>query len=212
MVKYTHIIWDWNGTLLDDYQFCIKIMNEMLKKRGMPVMTESWFLDNFCFPVKEYYLKLGFNFELEPFDQSGTEFIKIYMDRCSTLKLHEEAIDILEFFKQNEISQSLVSASSQKMLDEILKYHDIHDYFLKILGTDNHYANGKEDLTKNWINELELNYSEILFIGDTIHDKDIADTIGADCVLIAKGHVSKERLAKTGAPVFNGLNEIKNWI
>ena len=47
MVKYTHIIWDWNGTLLDDYQFCIKIMNEMLKKRGMPVMTESWFLDNF---------------------------------------------------------------------------------------------------------------------------------------------------------------------
>ena len=146
MVKYTHIIWDWNGTLLDDYQFCIKIMNEMLKKRGMPVMTESWFLDNFCFPVKEYYLKLGFNFELEPFDQSGTEFIKKYMDRCSTLKLHEQAIDILQFFRNNGIAQSLVSASSQKMLDEILKYHDIHDYFLKILGTDNHYANGKDCL------------------------------------------------------------------
>ena len=42
--------------------------------------------------------------------------------------------------------------------------------------------------------------------------KDIADTIGADCVLIAKGHVSKERLVKTGAPVFNELNEIKNWL
>ena len=182
-MKYKHIIWDWNGTLLDDYQFCIKIMNQMLKKRGMQEMTESWFLDNFCFPVKDYYLKL-----------------------------HYEATDILKFFRKKGIDQSLVSASSQKMLDEILQYHNINDYFLKILGTDNHYANGKEALTKDWINELELNPSEILFIGDTIHDKDIADIIGSDCILIAKGHVSKKRLIKTGARVFNELNEIKNWL
>ena len=98
------------------------------------------------------------------------------------------------------------------MLDEILKYHNINDYFLKILGTDNHYANGKEALTKDWINALELNPSEILFIGDTIHDKDIADIVGSDCILISKGHVSKKRLIKTGARVFNELNEIKNWL
>ena len=211
-MKYKHIIWDWNGTLLDDYQFCIKIMNQMLKKRGMQEMTESWFLENFCFPVKDYYLKLGFDFEIESFAISGTEFIDNYMEQCSTLKLHYEATDILKFFRKKGIDQSLVSASSQKMLDEILQYHNINDYFLKILGTDNHYANGKEALTKDWINKLELNPSEILFIGDTIHDKDIADIIGSDCILIAKGHVSKKRLIKTGAHVFNELNEIKNWL
>ena len=74
-MKYKHIIWDWNGTLIDDRLFCIKIMNEVLKKRDMEAMTEEWFLDNFCFPVKDYYLKLGFNFEKESFDISGTEFI-----------------------------------------------------------------------------------------------------------------------------------------
>ena len=92
----------------------------MLKKRGMQEMTESWFLDNFCFPVKDYYLKLGFDFEIESFDISGTEFINNYMDQCSTLKLHYEATDILKFFRKKGIDQSLVSASSQKMLDEIL--------------------------------------------------------------------------------------------
>ena len=99
----------------------------------------------------------GFDFEKESFNISGTEFINNYMDQCSTLKLHYEATDILKFFRKKGIDQSLVSASSQKMLDEILKYHNINDYFLKILGTDNHYANGKEALTKDWINELELN-------------------------------------------------------
>ena len=48
-MKYKHIIWDWNGTLLDDRHFCIEIMNQVLEKRGMKLMTESWFLDNFCF-------------------------------------------------------------------------------------------------------------------------------------------------------------------
>ena len=55
-MKYKHIIWDWNGTLIDDRLFCIKIMNEVLKKRDMEAMTEEWFLDNFCFPVKDYYI------------------------------------------------------------------------------------------------------------------------------------------------------------
>ena len=105
--------------------------------------SSKWVLDNFCFPVKDYYLKLGFDFEIESFDISGTEFINNYMDQCSTLKLHYEATDILKFFRKKGIDQSLVSASSQKMLDEILQYHNINDYFLKILGTDNHYANGK---------------------------------------------------------------------
>ena len=44
---YKHIIWDWNGTLLNDRQYCIKIMNEVLNRRNMDEMTEEWFLNNY---------------------------------------------------------------------------------------------------------------------------------------------------------------------
>jgi phosphoglycolate phosphatase len=77
-MKYKHIIWDWNGTLLDDRNFCIDIMNNVLRRRGMNKMTEAWFLENFCFPVKDYYKKLGFDLEKEPFEISGDEFIDEY--------------------------------------------------------------------------------------------------------------------------------------
>ena len=210
-MKYKHIIWDWNGTLIDDRVFCIEIMNEVLKKRNMKLMTEDWFLDNFCFPVKEYYLKLGFDFNKESFDISGTEFIDKYMERCHELQLHQGAIEILQYVKSLGIAQSLLSASSQVMLNEILSNHDINDYFKEILGTDNHYAYGKEALTKKWIEGLNYDAKEVLFIGDTIHDKDIANTIGSDCFLIPKGHVSRIRLEKTGAPIFENLNELLQW-
>lgn len=208
---YKHIIWDWNGTLLNDRQFCIKIMNGVLSRRDMDEMTEEWFLDNFCFPVKDYYVKLGFDFDKEPFSISGTEFIHQYMKRIHEPDLHLYAQESLKYFQNNKLSQSLLSASSQTMLNEILQYHDIHDYFIKIVGQDDHYAHGKESSGKAWMDELDCGPHEALLIGDTIHDKEVADAIGADCVLVCHGHVSRWRLEETGASVFENLKGVINW-
>lgn len=208
---YKHIIWDWNGTLLNDRQFCIKIMNGVLSRRDMDEMTEEWFLDNFCFPVKDYYVKLGFDFDKEPFSISGTEFIHQYMKRIHEPDLHLYAQESLKYFQNNKLSQSLLSASSQTMLNEILQYHDIHDYFIKIVGQDDHYAHGKESSGKAWMDELDCGPHEVLLIGDTIHDKEVADAIGADCVLVCHGHVSRWRLEETGTSVFENLKGVINW-
>jgi phosphoglycolate phosphatase len=118
----------------------------------------------------------------------------------------------LQYFKNRRFTQSLLSAASQFMLDDILQYHDIRDYFIKIIGQDNHYAEGKEAAGKAWVDELHYGPHEVLFIGDTIHDHEVAEIIGADCVLVSNGHMSQERLKKTGSPVFKNLNEIIGWI
>ena len=208
---YKHIIWDWNGTLLNDRQFCIKIMNGVLSRRDMDEMTEEWCLDNFCVPLKDYYVKLGFDFDKEPFSISGTEFIHQYMKRIHEPDLHLYAQESLKYFQNNKLSQSLLSASSRTMLNEILQYHDIHDYFIKIVGQDDHYAHGKESSGKAWMDELDCGPHEVLLIGDTIHDKEVADAIGADCVLVCHGHVSRWRLEETGASVFENLKGVINW-
>ncbi len=211
-MKYKHIIWDWNGTLLDDRHFCIDIMNNVLRRRGMDEMTETWFLDNFCFPVKTYYEKLGFDFEKESFEISGSEFIHEYMDRIHEPKLHPEVPIVLEAMDQLGLGQSLLSAASQPMLDEILKEHHIRSFFIRIMGQDNHYAYGKEEIGKQWVKELDYGPHEILFVGDTLHDKEVADAIGADCALVSNGHVNEARLLQTGAPVFTGLKPFYNWL
>ena len=73
-----HIIWDWNGTLLDDRWLCVDSINLSLRKRNLPEINEQKYLDIFCFPVEKYYQKLGFDFEKEPFTVSGSEFISNY--------------------------------------------------------------------------------------------------------------------------------------
>lgn len=206
-MRYKHIIWDWNGTLLNDRHFCIDIMNNVLRRRGMKLMTEEWFLENFCFPVKAYYEKLGFDFEKEPFEISGNEFINEYMERIHEPKLHPGVPDVLQSVEEMGVGQSILSAASQPMLDEILRENQIRSFFIRILGQDNHYAFGKENMGRQWVRELGYDPLEILFIGDTLHDKEVADAIGADCLLVSNGHVSEERLKKTGEVVLNDLRE-----
>ena len=76
--QYKHIIWDWNGTLLNDGWLFVDVMNSILTRRGMDTITLEKYREIFGFPVKDYYLKLGFNLKKEPFEKSGLEFIKGY--------------------------------------------------------------------------------------------------------------------------------------
>ena len=62
MKKYNHIIWDWNGTLLNDRWLCVEAINQALNKRNLPMLTEGKYKDVFSFPVEDYYKKVGFDF------------------------------------------------------------------------------------------------------------------------------------------------------
>ena len=35
--QYCHVIWDWNGTLLDDVNYSVDLMNALLDRHGLPI-------------------------------------------------------------------------------------------------------------------------------------------------------------------------------
>ena len=78
---YKHIIWDWNGTLLDDAWFCVEIMNGVLDRRGMSLLTLRRYQEVFDFPASITTGGSGSILDEEPFEVSGTEFIVEYEKR-----------------------------------------------------------------------------------------------------------------------------------
>jgi len=206
-----HIIWDWNGTLLNDRSLALRAINILLQRHALPEVNEEKYLEIFTFPVSDYYQKLGFDFNKTSFSTIGTEFIQEYTERMFTPNLHKNVISTLKYFNKLELSQSLLSAAKQQMLDRLISHHQLNKYFVKVLGLDNHYANSKLQIGKKWVDLLKCNRKEIIFIGDTLHDLDVANTLGAKCALIAHGHNSYQRLLGKGVPVFNNLLELKKW-
>jgi phosphoglycolate phosphatase len=206
--KYKHIIWDWNGTLLDDVALCVEIINAVLEKRNLPIVTLEYYREIFSFPIIEYYEKLGFDFKQESFESIGTEFIVEYEKKRSLCALMDDAPKTLQTISQLGLTQSILSASKKSYLNEAIGVYGLNSTFTEINGLDNHYASSKVDIGLDFVTRNKLDPSTILLIGDTTHDADVAAAIGADCCLIPNGHQSQKRLAAYGVPIVCSLSEL----
>lgn len=201
-------MWDWNGTLLDDSRMAVMVINETLAKRSMPTISHDHYQKIFGFPVIDYYGRLGFDFVDESFEVVGTEFIDGYERHKFDVSLHVGVEDVLRKLSSISVSHSILSAYKQNTLDELVAHFGLTNQFLKIVGLDNHYAHSKVENAIQWMSELEHDPSEVLFVGDTGHDFEVAEAIGVDCVLIPGGHQTREVLENTGAKVLNNIDEI----
>ena len=208
LVKYVHIIWDWNGTLLDDAETCVDILNVLLRKRGKDAISYEQYRDEFAFPVKAYYNRLGFDFEAERYDEVAREYIEIYYKRQFDCKLQDDAIATLRWCREEGVSQSILSAYNQQLLTEAVEFFGLEHFFVTLAGLDNHYAHSKVEAGKGLLRELGLSGERVLLVGDTTHDYETAKAMGTDCVLVGRGHHRHERLAACGVSVLNSLSEV----
>lgn len=192
--RYRHIVWDWNGTLLNDLDFSIDVMNGLLARRGLPLLDRTRYHALFDFPVRDYYYRLGFDRARDSFEQLSVEFIGGYDARRWECQLHPGTRTALASARAAGISQSILSAYRQETLHEIVAHFGLTDYFLRLTGLDNIYAHSKAALGRAWIAELGLPPRDVLMVGDTLHDLDVAAEMGVDCILVAAGHHPESRL------------------
>lgn len=210
--KYKHIIWDWNGTLFNDVDFCRKIINKILITENLKPLSINEYRNIFTFPVKEYYRKAGLDFSKTPFEVLGKIFMDEYEVQKYSCDLFNGTIELLKLINEKGIEQSILSAYKQDNLLDILDNYSIKRYFKFIVGLDNIYAGGKAELGLKLMDMIGIDKSQILFIGDTLHDAEVASLMDVDSVLLSIGHQAKEKLINNGSIVLDNLNELPKII
>ena len=209
---YKTIIWDWNGTLLDDLDLSIDSVNVLLKERNLPTLTTDRYKNIFGFPVINYYMTAGFDFEKEPFEIPAKQYVKLYAAGAADLKLFPDVIDTLTFFKEKGFQQIVLSAMKDDNLKEMISNVEISHFFDGIFGIKDNYAREKVSLGKQVVEKLGLNPSECVMIGDTLHDAEVAEQCGFDCILFSGGHVARHRLEQKKFRIIDELNHLKKII
>ncbi|MEZ5083575.1 MAG: HAD hydrolase-like protein [Bacteroidales bacterium] len=209
--KINTILWDWNGTLLNDVEICLNAINELLDKRRHSVLSLSTYKDIFTFPVKEYYIKAGFDFSREPFDKVAIEFINLYAEHVKNAAVFPEVTGILHRFKKAGFSQYIVSAMEHTFLKETIENKGILNLLDGFSGITDHYAGSKLEMAKRFLQIQDIDPETSCLIGDTMHDFEVSESLGLPCLLVASGHQSENRLRKTGAPVFQSLGDVATF-
>lgn len=206
------VVWDWNGTMLNDVHICVDSINTLLKQRKVPALNYHTYRGVFGFPVRDYYEKAGFDFNCEPFDVVAVEFIDIYRTHLEKCSLFPEVSGVLQQISESDVPQFVLSAMEQDLLESSLASKGIAGYFRFIAGTGDHYADGKEASARRLQELIDAKPHEILLVGDTIHDHEVADAMGWQCVLVSNGHQSEERLRETGRPVVGCISLIPAYL
>lgn len=206
-----HIIWDWNGTLLNDTLAGLNAVNAMLRARGLPAIGLEHYRETFGFPVRDFYHAVGFRLETEDWDAMADEFHRNFL-ADTTIRLHTHTVATLKHVSSAGITQSVLSASEQSILDKMLSAYGLAHFFAHVYGVDNLYGHSKLEIGRTLLNAIGLPPEEILLIGDSLHDHEVARHLNIACLLIAQGHQSRSRLLKSAAPILADLSGLPEWL
>lgn len=208
MRKVEHIIWDWNGTILDDAWLCVEILNDMLAKRKLPTVTEDTYSDFFDFPVINYYKLVGFDLNKEPFELLSKEYMDTYEKRKFECSIHSYFHEIQPNIKSKNIKQSILSAYAENYLFDVLNKFNILDEFTYVSGLKHIMADTKIGNGIKLINKIDIPKVNCILIGDTIHDADTADAMGIEYVLVPAGHNSLNRLKSRTNNIIRSIDDL----
>ena len=206
------VFWDWNGTIVNDAQLFVDLMNVFLKEKKLPVIDVQEYREKFEFPIIDYYRRLGFDFSDESFDDLGVRFIHNYKKARFKANLFSGIVDVLCLLQQHRCKQFVLSAQENSLLLSAIKHYKLKKFFVHASGVKNIYAKGKISaalrLKKTFLNDG--NY-KVFVVGDSLYDLSVARSLGATPVLVSFGHYSKRRLKNKGCVLLDSVNDLKNF-
>lgn len=205
---YRYIFWDWNGTIMDDVGVALDAVNQMLRERQYPLITMSRYRELMDTPVIHFYEPL-FDLEKYPFEEIAEEFQQLY--RLGNPQPYEEIPELLRLFQEQGRHQIILSSSQRQPIQDSLEHLGYQGYFDAVLGADDHFSRSKTERAQKYLQQEQILPEKCVLLGDTVHDYEVAHSMGMDCILLSCGHDDRNRLEKCGCKVCASLQELQ-WM
>ncbi len=210
-MRYKHIFWDFNGTIIDDVHNALACVNDMLTRKGMKTITLKEYYDYVETPIVNFYYRI-----LPPEEVVFSEISKAYHEdyarHMDETTLAKGAKDLLEELKEKGANQYIITSNFIGETLDLTKKFGIHHLFDEILGADNTLAESKIERAKDFFDKKGIKRNEAIFIGDTLHDLETANALGIDCVLVSYGHQGKKLLGEHNAFTVDSLLDVRTVI
>lgn len=206
----THLVWDWNGTLLDDIKAVIGATNAAFAEIGLEPITLESYRELYCVPIPLFYQRLmgrlPTDAEWVVMDEA---FHRHYGEHRIGCGLTEGVEELLREWRLAGRSQSLLSMYGHEELVPVVRGYGIESHFIRVDG-----RTGPSGGTKALHMERHLAAmagvaapEHTVVIGDAVDDAVAAAHVGARAVLYTGGSHSRVSLESAGVPVVDSLAE-----
>ena len=207
LVEVRAICWDWNGTLLDDADVCRRVMNRVLAQYGRaPLEDLATYRALFRFPIRDFYASTGLGDDV--FLAAATQYLVWLDESIDEAALQPDVEHTLTRMADRGILQVLASATLPGPLERQLHPHRVARHFDRILSIADPYQASKRDVIADWLRDSGFAAEEVLMVGDTNHEREIAAALGTRFLHFDRGH----QAAPAGVPAIQALDELVAWL
>ncbi len=206
------VIWDWNGTLVDDVGLCVDILNQVLSEHSLTPISLKQYRETFFFPVAQFYQTLGLPSSGPQYKKLAGDYIRAYRGRFKECELNRGAVETLSALSDLGVSQSILSAGEQQDVENFVSFYQLDRWIGLIDGADNIEASGKGERASAHLSRLGFDKKEVLLVGDTLHDLDVANLLGCPTLLFSGGHADELRLIQSTDQIIRSLYEVVRWV
>jgi phosphoglycolate phosphatase-like HAD superfamily hydrolase len=202
-----HVIWDWNGTLVDDLPVVVEAVNISLARIGEPPITADQYRDHYTRPVRRFYDGLlGRKITDSEWVSIDGVFHETYARTVDRVPLAVDAREAVAMVAAAGATQSILSMWwHTNLVPEVIR-HGLDHIMVRVEGSSGDAGQTKAGLLKSHLESLGNPASPVL-IGDATDDARAALEVGIDVILYDGGSHHEEVLRSFGVPIARSLVE-----
>ncbi|MFD6281446.1 HAD family hydrolase [Streptomyces sp. NPDC060209] len=205
----THLVWDWNGTLLDDIQAVLGATNAAFAEVDLAPLTLEQYRETYCVPIPRFYERLMGRLPTPAeWERMDGLFHRHYTEQRAACALTEGVEELLVRWQLGGRSQSLLSMYGHEHLVPVVRGYGIERHFVRVDGRTGPSGGSKALHMERHFEVLgDIAPESAVVIGDAVDDAVAAAHVGARAVLYTGGSHSRSSLEAAGVPVVDTLAE-----
>jgi phosphoglycolate phosphatase len=201
------VVFDWNGTLLDDVALAVRAVNHVLCKHSKRGIELEYYRQQFGFPIRDFYRRLGFDLRAVAFEDLMADYLSIFDPGVFQCSLHVGVEQLLARLELEGIRASILSATQCSTLEKSLEHFGLAKRFVHCIGLADSRADGKIELARDMQRTLDVPPESVVYVGDTTHDIEVAAAVGWGCVIVPNGHQLRQSFASQCVSLADDLGD-----
>jgi len=201
-----HVVWDWNGTLVDDLPIVIESVNAALAAIGESPIAEDDYREHYARPVHRFYDRLLHRpISQDEWAMLDRVFHDRYREALDRVPLAADAVEAIDAVADRGWTQSILSMWGEEDLLACATKRGLVDRMALVQGNRNDSGGEKAAHLRRHLETLDVTPDTVVMVGDSLDDAAAAAAVGSGCVLYDGGSHHREELEETGMPVTDSL-------
>lgn len=213
MKKYAAVVFDWDGTVMDSTHSIVKAIQDACADLGLAVPD-----------ARDAAWVIGLSLESALYrcvPDLTAQQLPVFLDRYRhhflaldrKIKLFDGIVDVLQLVRQRQGMLAVATGKSRVGLDRVLERVQLGEMFHTTRCADETASKPQPDMLIEILAELQLDSDQVLMVGDTTHDIDMAANAGVDSMAVTYGaHDIPTLTASQPTVMVSSVAQMQSWL